>query len=1007
MKLTAHRYYQPWLDAHGSATNLARHVNDLADVADISVDNLNGIGYEARQSRDRALTAFAQLASLRLGVRRAMVSLIDSTNQYILAEATQTISLVDDTRHAPDDNLWLGRSILARKDAVCECAFRRQYTVKDDEGNNYTARAAVIPDTMEDPDYKDMPYVHSDPGIRFYAGVPIRTRSGHMIGVYAVSGEKPRPPLTYDELRFMQDIAVAVMDHLEWARDRVDRYKGERIVRGMADFIEGSPSMRKFKEDREADKKAEAAAEIEASQDIPPQNKEGKTRTPTRTPAQSPRLSPRRSHITNISQEENKRHHSPSGLKDPIPPLKREKGDNLTRMLDRAARILRESTLAEGVVFFGPNGNGTNAKSNLRAAMSARERFSDREGTGTGTDEEKRLSSTELAEGEQSTDSDASSVLRTSKILGISLTNKRDAALFHDTALAVPTLENYFKLWPHGKSFHFSEAGSGLSSEDDSNSESQKEKRSGDDRGASDRATENVLGRKKKIRMSHQELLKNLPGVRNVIFLPLWDYLEDKLVAGCFLWTSSTGRMMTLDDDLSYLRAFGNTIMSEVARLTALKDDRAKTTFIASMSHELRSPLHGILGSVEFLADTPADSYQMGLINSISTCGKTLLDTLDHVLDYAKINKIGRSRMKKNARSNKVAKAPTDSSMESLNIMAEIDLAVVVEEVVEAVCAGHAFKKMHTGELATPSDSRSGSITSLSRTSSIGTSKSIPADGSNLRDGEVSVLLDISPRIGWKVRTQPGALRRIIMNLLGNALKYTSSGFVAVSLRAQESAKPNKIDAVFRVVDSGKGMSEDFQKNRLFVPFSQEDTFQPGTGLGLSIVRQIVDSLGGSIELKSVQGVGTEIDVRLSLTSSEPAVDIADEEITSVAAKTRGLRLCLLDPNQEKERLEHDNIARLDTTLREVCYGWFEMDIIKASSMHGVDADIFMYTEPPSVEYLLEHHGVKKERGEANTGKEAALIIVCLNTSEAIAISGNHIKKLSELGKIIEVVPQP
>lgn len=54
------------------------------------------------------------------------------------------------------------------------------------------------------------------------------------------------------------------------------------------------------------------------------------------------------------------------------------------------------------------------------------------------------------------------------------------------------------------------------------------------------------------------------------------------------LWTSVTGRMMSLDSDLSYLRAFGNCIISEVVRVNMQKNEAAKTTFIASMSHELR-----------------------------------------------------------------------------------------------------------------------------------------------------------------------------------------------------------------------------------------------------------------------------------------------------------------------------------------------------------------------------------------------------------------------------------
>lgn len=118
--------------------------------------------------------------------------------------------------------------------------------------------------------------------------------------------------------------------------------------------------------------------------------------------------------------------------------------------------------------------------------------------------------------------------------------------------------------------------------------------------------------------------------------------------------------------------------------------------------------------------------------------------------------------MKKNARSNRLASA-TDSPAESLNISAEFDLGLVIEEVVEAVCAGHAFKKMHTGDLK----SNDGPVITLSRHSSSGTLPT--AEGGNLQAGEVAVLLDVSPRASWRVRTQPGALRRIIMNLLGKS----------------------------------------------------------------------------------------------------------------------------------------------------------------------------------------------------------------------------------------------
>jgi hypothetical protein len=334
-----HRFYQPWLDAQGTAANVAEHVQDLAAVDDFAINTLSEQGFRPLASRDTTLTAFAQLAALRLNVRRAMVSLIDSKHQYVLAEATKTLSLVDDTRHADGDALWLGTTSLAREDAVCQCAFTRQYTVNDDAGNSVTSTAAVMPDCRLDDDFKDKPYVLSEPGVRFYAGVPIRSRSGHNIGVYAVSHDEPREPLTYDELRFMQDIAVAVMNHLEWARDRVDRYKGERIVRGMADFIEGAPSIRAMKKDVE--NSHQPAVVVNGPDSASEPNNQAKD-DPHKRP------SPKR---TNTSASVSRpvlesRSHSFSRRRE-------AKTDNLSKLLDRASRILRESTLAEGVVLLG------------------------------------------------------------------------------------------------------------------------------------------------------------------------------------------------------------------------------------------------------------------------------------------------------------------------------------------------------------------------------------------------------------------------------------------------------------------------------------------------------------------------------------------------------------------------------------------------------------------------------------------------------------------------------
>ena len=76
---------------------------------------------------------------------------------------------------------------------------------------------------------------------------------------------------------------------------------------------------------------------------------------------------------------------------------------------------------------------------------------------------------------------------------------------------------------------------------------------------------------------------------------------------------------------LTIRKAFCNSVLAEVSRLATLEADRQKSDFISSISHELRSPLHGILGSAEFLRETSCDAFQSSLIDTIRSCGTTLV----------------------------------------------------------------------------------------------------------------------------------------------------------------------------------------------------------------------------------------------------------------------------------------------------------------------------------------------------------------------------------------------
>ncbi|KAF4439936.1 hypothetical protein F53441_12437 [Fusarium austroafricanum] len=948
-------YFQSWQIAQGSSLKVARSVDGINAPSQVND------AHAPQPSSDRALSAFAQLAVFRLNVRRCMISLIDSSQQYILAEATGNLRLgtledepgaqaTDATQKPEKDtyksDLWLGTSILSRPEAVCEHCLDNTCVVRDPDGRTYSASGFIVPDCRLDDRFKSRVYVQSEPGVRFYAGVPIFSRKGYKVGAYAVSDEQPRDGLSIEDLKFMQSVAQAVTEHLEWARDRVDRFKGERIVRGLATFIEG------------------------CSSDDPILPKDEQPQRPSiKRPPGMTITATRRSSLHNtmrkVDPDSNQR-----SQKATSPPRKHKpQTDGLSRMYHRAADNLRSAILADGVVLFGAT--ASNLQHMTRAVQVEQSGATNSEGSPT------QIAAEPGGYSAESSDSETSPLSRPCKLLAYSLADKsKPLDLEQGPSFSIGTLERYFSLFPKGKTFTFTEEGKGLSSDDDSAS----------DGGATPTGAK---GKRRKEKIDHKELLKKIPGAKAIVFLPLFDYVEDKLVGGCFLWTSVPGRMMNLDEDLSYLRAFGNSITSQVGRINTRKNEAAKTTFIASMSHELRSPLHGILGAAEFLKDAVTDSYEVGLVNSISTCGKTLLDTLNHVLDFSKINNLGSGQTRKGAKHSKIISLSSDS-MESLNMTASVDLSILVEEVVDAVATGHNFKKLPNKRASQGDAVMDGP-------------QRIPGPGS---EHPVSILLDISPRTSWVVKTQPGALRRIVMNLFGNALKYTALGFVLVSVKAQEISDDSKIDVLIRVTDTGKGMSEDFQQNRLFVPFSQEDSFQPGTGLGLSIVKQIVDSLGGVLEVKSEQGKGTEIEVRLRLEPAPEASSKPEEPMHSMVEQLRGRSLVLLEASEDFHSATITQQVKVrNETLMEIFSSWFNMKAVGEIDTNPPKADFYLYCEPPSAKTLEKRF--EETATEAVRNKKTPIIIISLNEEEAAKITRAQTKALARLSDVVEVIPQP
>lgn len=236
------------------------------------------------------------------------------------------------------------------------------------------------------------------------------------------------------------------------------------------------------------------------------------------------------------------------------------------------------------------------------------------------------------------------------------------------------------------------------------------------------------------------------------------------------------------------------------ARSRAEAANEAKSRFLATVSHEFRTPLNGILGMADLLADTGPDAEQTTYIEALRTSGEALLALVDDILDFAKVE------------------------AGKLELVEEpFDLVQLVETVAELVAPRAQAKGI---ELAA----------------------------------------HIAPDLPARLIGDRDRLRQVLLNLVGNAVKFTETGGVGVSLR---SAGPNLEIAV---ADTGPGIPAD-RLDVIFGEFEQLDhgagMRQSGAGLGLAIVRRIVGLMGGEVRAESRLGEGATFRVLLPLRAAD------------------------------------------------------------------------------------------------------------------------------------------
>ncbi|KAL2839324.1 hypothetical protein BJX68DRAFT_258908 [Aspergillus pseudodeflectus] len=909
-----------------------------------------------QSSNDTTLTALAQLGALRLNVQRCMISLFDRRTQYILAEATRTLSLQDDRVHLDGDALWLGSSVIPKVEGICHfvCDDTKLNAGKESDNDRIcTDRhcAFVIPDLTKDDRFNQRQYVVNAPHLRFYAGVPIRSRRGIAIGAFSVSDGLTRPEgLSPLEIRFMTDTAMAIMNHLEMVRSHEQNRRSANMIAGLGNFVDGGifPSSSLRRTQSLLDPSVDRVEEKEMLNGV---TEEKPSSTPSRPRrflkdhrlSFKDRLSRDKSPARPETAESNEGPEFESTSTPSTPKRNRQNEVTLTsgtrEIFGRAARVLRESLDVEGVVFYDAS-----VKSYAGLVRNSDDRPSDGESSSGSSEAQSSSDSENPANGHSSTETDDFNM---SDVLGFSLQDPEQPM----GAIRETFLRSLLRNYPQGAIFNIDENGGVSSSEGSDSASSTNVSREIFYRRHEGPKTQRKWKQRKRHRVSLKEenkaLMKVFPSARCVTLFPLWDSRRNRWFSGLFVWTKSP-RVFSLGGELAYLYAFSNNIMAEIHRLDMELANRAHATLVGSISHELRSPLHGILGSTELLSDSALTPAQTALVNTVEHCGRSLLDIINNMLDFAKINQFTRKSRSSRLKFSRPARRMTANGLSSgpkgqpndgiVNLIGDVQLDAVLEEVADSVFAGHCFSSkgssLAQGATSVPTLNQDGELVMASPTE-----RPLSAFNESL-----TVVYDVAPDVQWLFETQAGAWRRVLMNLFGNALKYTQSGYIHVSLKSStpstapgnrrlsrcESDREEPATVTLTVKDTGQGIDKEYLQSNVFKPFSQEDPLSPGSGLGLSIVHQTVVSLGGKIDISSTKGVGTEVTVHCDL-SRTPNAEVASDDqgrgiVQEAKELVRGKSIGLVGFGAPSEQIDQA-LELLRSSLTRTYQGHFGMKV--------------------------------------------------------------------------------
>ena len=345
------------------------------------------------------------------------------------------------------------------------------------------------------------------------------------------------------------------------------------------------------------------------------------------------------------------------------------------------------------------------------------------------------------------------------------------------------------------------------------------------------------------------------------------------------------------------------------ARDAAIASDQLKSEFVANVSHEVRTPMNGIIGMTSLLLDTKLAPKQRDFVETIRGSCDSLLTIVNDILDFSKI----------------------EAGKMSLEIQ-DFDLSQLLES---------------TGEFLAPRAHFKG----------------------------LELISIVAHDLPVALRGDPARVRQVLTNFIGNAVKFTEKGNVAVRA-TKDSETDTHVTVQLSVADTGIGIALERQ-NQLFQPFSQADASATrkygGTGLGLAISKRFVELMGGEIGVTSAAGQGSTFWCLITFEKQKNPVDASPE----MNGECSPLRILVVDENPVHREAVIHQLNRWKTCAVECAAdGVDALEILKQEAVRGNPYQVVIINQPAQGEPVLALARQIKNHADLSGVRVVVLVMV-------------------------------